>query len=405
MDKSIKSSYNRWTPVIAGIAIQLCLGTAYIWGVFQPEVIKLLKYNNQDAGMTFALLLGVLTFGSTIGGLIQAKFSPKPVLIIGGLTLALGFFLASFATAEPWTLWVTYGIIGGFGMGITYTTTISVCQKWFPDKRGLITGLIVSALGFGGLVFTPIANSLIASTGVLHTFGWLSLIFIIVTVAGAMFIKNPPVDYKPEGWTPPAKKESAIHVQDFTPLQVLKTPQFYMVTVALMLATAAGLMVINYAKTLGLEKGLTVAVATSGVMVISAFNSFGRLFWGWTSDRLGRRNTLLLLLLLAGTTILFVNMASSSLILVLIAIVGFSYGGFLGVFPALTADFWGVKNVGVNYGMVLLGFGAGAVISLRFAGYFKDLTGGLVVPFIAASIAAYAGAVLIFLLRNPKLKS
>ena len=159
----------------------------------------------------------------------------------------------------------------------------------FPDGFtlfccGLITGIIVSALGFGGLVFTPIAKSLISTTGVMSTFKWFAIIFVVVTFVGALFIKNPPAGYKPEGWTPPVKKAGAAHVQDFTPRQVLKTPQFYMITITLMFASAAGLMVIPFSKMLGISGGLPDAVAISGVMVISGFNSFGRLFWGWASD-------------------------------------------------------------------------------------------------------------------------
>lgn len=400
------ASFNRWIPVLAGIAIQLCLGTAYIWGVFQPEVVNTLQWSQKNAALTFSLLLGVLTFGSVIGGKIQDKFQPGPVIMGGGLILALGFFLSSFATPQtPWILWIAYGIIGGFGMGTTYTTTIAVCQKWFPDKRGFITGIIVSALGFGGLVFTPIAKALIASQGVMNTFSWFAGIFVVVTSIGGLFIKNPPAGYKPEGWNSPAPKTTDPHKQDFTPIQLVKTPQFYMVTATLMLASTAGLMVIPFAKILGLSGGLSDTSATLGVMVIAAFNSFGRLFWGWFSDKLGRKNTLLLLLLIAGTTILFVAAAKSFLILVLIGIVGFSYGGFLGVFPALTADYWGTKNMGVNYGLVLLGFGIGAIASSYIAGYFKDLTGGFTIPFIVASIASFIGAVIVFFLKHPKLKT
>ncbi|MCX7708687.1 MAG: OFA family MFS transporter [Clostridia bacterium] len=397
---------NRWIPVIAGIAIQLCLGTAYIWGVFQPEVVKTLAWSQKNAALTFSLLLVVLSFGSIVGGLIQGRFSSGFVILGGGLILGLGFFLASFATpANPWIMWITYGIIGGFGMGTTYTTTIAVCQKWFPDKRGLVTGIIVSALGFGGLVFTFVAKYLIATRGVMETFSWFAVIFVIVTFIGSFFIKNPPVDYKPKGWVPPVKStNSTVSAQNFTPTQMLKTPQFYLVTVALMTASAAGLMVIPFAKILGISGGLTDAVATSGVMVISVFNSCGRLFWGWVSDKLGRKNTLVGLMLIAGTSILFVAAAKSYMILVLIGIVGFSYGGFLGVFPSLTADYWGIKNMAVNYGLVLLGFGVGAVASSYIAGYFKDLTGGFTIPFIVASVAAFIGAGLMFLLKPPKLK-
>ncbi len=393
---------NRWIPVIAGIAIQLCLGTIYIWGVFQPAVVKLFGWSQTTAALTFSIVLAVFVIGSTIGGKIQDKLSPKPVVVGGGIILGLGIFLASFTTAGmPWWLWLTYGVIGGFGMGTTYTTIIACCQKWFPDKRGLITGMIVAALGFGGVVFTPIARFLIGSRGVMETFIWFAAIFIIVCVVGGQFIKNPPEGYKPEGWVPPAAKKGIVAL-DYTPSQMLRTPQFYIATITLMLACSAGLMVIPFAKVMGVQGGLSDVAATSGVMIISLFNSFGRLFWGAMSDKLGRKNTVLMLLLVAGVSTLFVASAKMYMILILIAIIAFMYGGFLGVFPALTADFWGLKNMGMNYGLVLLGFGVAAVASSKIAGYFKDLTNSFSVPFLIAAIAAFAGAALVFFLKPPK---
>jgi OFA family oxalate/formate antiporter-like MFS transporter len=383
----------------------LCLGTAYIWGVFQPAVTGLFGWSNATAALTFSFLLGVLTLGSTIGGKIQDKFTPKPVVLGGGLILGAGFILASLTTAAtPWWLWLTYGGIGGFGMGTIYTTVIACCQKWFPDKRGLITGLIVSALGFGGLVFTPVASTLIKSRGVLETFTWFGFIFIIVCTIGSQFIVNPLAGFTPEGWTPPAAKKGAHLVQDFTPKEVLQTPQFYMIVIAFMLATAAGLMVIPFAKVLGASGGLSPKVATAGVMVIAIFNSFGRLFWGGISDRVGRKNTLLILTLLAGASILFVASAQSYTILVLIGIVAFAYGGFLGTFPALTADYWGIKHMGTNYGMVLLGFGVGAVAASFIAGHLKDVYGNFSWAFIIASAASFLGFLLVLFLKPPSLK-
>lgn len=272
---------NRWIPVIACVIIQLCLGTAYIWSVFQSGIAKsLFDGDNAKAALTFSLLLGVLTFGSTIGGMLQDKFTPKPVVMGGGIILGLGFFLASFTTnAAPWMLWITYGVLGGFGMGMIYSTLIATCQKWFPDKRGMITGLIVSALGFGGVIFTPIARSLIKTVGELQTFAWLGIIFIVVCVGGSFFVKNPPVGFKPEGWVRPESKHNIIH-QDFKPSEMLRTPQFYIVTVTLMLACMAGLMMIGFASPIAVAKGLTLEIAAIGVMIISIFNSFGRLFWG-----------------------------------------------------------------------------------------------------------------------------
>lgn len=411
------SKIYRWVPVIASIAIQMCLGTAYIWSVFQSYLIisastpkALFNWPATHGTLAYALLLGVLTFGSTVGGRIQDRLkTPKPVIIAAGIIMGTSFFLAQYTTeATPWVLWLTYGVLGGFGMGMAYTTTIATCQKWFPDKRGLVTGIIVSALGFGGLVFTPVAEALIKRNGgndVLSTFAILGVFFVFVTVLGSFFIKNPPEGFRPEGWTPPAPKDGIV-AQNFTPLEVLKMPQFYMVTFAFMCATAAGSMMIPMAKILGLQpdSGLTKEAAVAGVMIIAGCNSFGRLFWGWVSDKLGRKNTLLLLLVITAASILCVSFAKAYLMLVTIAIIGFSYGGYLGVFPALSADFWGIKNAAQNYGMVLFGFGVGAVASSYTIAYFSA-TKAFSTAFLIAGIAAAVGFAIVLMLKPPKRKT
>ncbi len=418
-----QKTMNRWLPIIAAVVIQFCLGTAYIWSVFQTGIAnKLFNGDNASAALTFSILLGTLTLGSTIGGRMQDKHTPRPVVFWGGLILGFGFILASFASpAFPWLLWVAYGVTGGFGMGMIYSTLIATCQKWFPDKRGLITGIIVSALGFGGVIFTPIARALIGSVGELQTFMWLGIIFIVVTVIGSFFIINPPVGFKPEGFVPKKSKSNLIQ-QDFTSLEMIKTPQFYIVTVTFLLACMAGLMMIGFTAPIAIAKGLTAEVAATGVMTIALFNAFGRVFWGWLSDKIGRKNTLLLLLLITAGVILLVNMADGLMLLVLIAVIGFSYGGFLGVFPVLTAEYWGIKNMGSNYGIILLGFGIGAIVSSYIAGYYKNISNVVEMvdgvkkvigtdlskmqpAFIIASAAAILGFLLLVTLKHPKEKS
>ncbi|NLY43791.1 MAG: OFA family MFS transporter [Clostridiaceae bacterium] len=405
---------NRWIPIIASVAIQMCLGTAYIWGVFQSYLIvssttpdALFNWPATHGTLAYALLLLMLTVGSTAGGRIQDKLkSPRPVIMAGSIVLGIGFILVKYVTeSTPWLLWLSYGILGGFGMGMSYTTTIAACQKWFPDKRGFATGIIVSALGFGGLVFTPIAEALIKDYGVLNTFAIFGVLFMIVGVIGALFINNPPKDYKPEGWVPSSTK-NATTTHNYTPLEVLKTYQFYMIIIAFMCATAAGSMMIPMAKILGLQpsSGLTPEAAVIGVMAITGCNSFGRLFWGWISDRIGRKTTLLILLVIAGLSIVSVSFTTSYLMLAMIALIGFSYGGFLGVFPAITADYWGPKYVATIYGMILFGFGVGAVASSYIVAYLSQ-TKEFSKAFLIAGIASAIGFIIVLFMKAPKLKS
>ncbi|GAE88744.1 MFS transporter [Acetivibrio straminisolvens] len=243
---------------------------------------------------------------------------------------------------------------------------------------------------------------MIKDYGVLNTFAILGIVFFVVNLVGAFFIITPPEGFKPQGWTPPATK-NGVAVRSFTPSEALKTPQLYMVIVAFMCATAAGSMMIPMAKILGLQpgSGLTKEAAVAGVMIISAFNSFGRLFWGAISDRLGRKRTLLILLVIAAASILGVSFTKAYLMLAFIAIIGFSYGGFLGVFPALTADFWGTKNVATIYGLILLGFGVGAVASSYIVAYFSA-SKAFLTAFVIAGVAAIVGFAIIAFLKPPK---
>ncbi len=404
----MKQEHNRVIPVIAAISIQLCLGTAYIWSVFQAGIAEsLFAGNNANAALTFSILLAVLSVGSTIGGKLQDKIGPRLTVIIGGVILAIGFFFASFASAAlPWLLWVTYGVLGGLGMGFIYSTTIACAQKWYPDKRGLITGVIVSALGFGGVVFTPIVESIIKNfgngipgQGELASFRILALIFIVVCSVGGWFIKNPPANYAPEGWV---NKNPAAAALAMKPSEVLKTPQFYLLTFSLMLACMGGLMMIGFAKPIAVARGLA-ETATVGVFAITMFNSFGRLFWGFVSDKLGRKRTVVLLLGLTAVLSLCVNIATGYLVYVLIACIGFAYGGFLSTFPAFTADLFGAKYNATNYGIVLIGFGIGAVVASYIAGYYKNIAAtdiNLMFPaFVIASIAAVVAVISVLLIK------
>lgn len=406
--------YNRLIPVVASILIQMCLGTAYIWSVFQKGIATyLFNGDNASAALPFSLLLAILSIGSAVGGKVQDKIGPRPVILTGGVIVSIGFFLASLVKpALPQMIWLTYGILGGIGMGCMYSTTIACCQKWFPERKGLIGGIIVAALGFGGVVFTPVAKTLISSfgngvvgVGELKTFALLALIFIVVISICGSFVVNPPEEFIRNSTVVGTNKSGAV-VQQIAPSQLVKTPQYYILTITFMLACMAGLMMIAFAQPIAEAKGVDPKVAGVGVMVISIFNSIGRLAWGWVSDRFGRRQVLAFILMLTAIITLTINLFTGLFILILFGAIGFFYGGILGTFPAVTSDFFGTKNMGSNYGFVLIGFGIGAVASSYIAGHFKNIAIddiNLMFPaFIIAAIAAAIAAVLIFVIKPPK---
>lgn len=407
-----------FSAVFAAIAIQLTLGIAYIWSVFQTGVAdSIFAGDNAAAGLTFSLLLATLTIGSVIGGKLAVKYTTRIVVFAGGIILSAGFLLASFVKpGYGWLLWITYGLMGGVGMGFTYSTTIACAQKWFPHKKGFVTGIIVSALGLGGVVFTPIIEMLIktfggrgtqtALGGEPKTFMVLSAIFLAVCTVGSLFMKNPPDGFLASSASS-ASSASATEktARDYTSLEMLKSSKFYFIVFTFMLACMGGLMMIGFAKPIAEAKGLA-ETATIGVLAISMFNSFGRLLWGIVSDKIGRKNTIIILLSGSSGFSLLVTAVNGYWIYVLIAFIGFFYGGLLSTFPSLTADAFGAKHMATNYGFVLLGFGVGAIASSQIAGYYKNVAASdinLMFPaFVIASCCAAVGIILMIVLKKIK---
>ncbi|HBV87504.1 OFA family MFS transporter [Desulfosporosinus sp.] len=393
----------RWIVALAGMLIMLCSGAVYIWGVFQGPLVKMFSWTQATTALTFSFTLGIFALGTITGGRIQDKFGPREVASVGGLMIGLGVFLASYTTADkPWLLYLTYGVMMGFGVGMIYTPVIACVSKWFPDRKGTITGLVVGSLGAGGLLFTPIAKSLVISKGVLATFAIFGIVFGIMIIGAAQLLKNPPADYKPVGWTPPvAGTKAAFVTRNYSPKEMLVTPQFYMLAAILLIGCMSGLMVIPFGSVLAVQSGLSDYVATLAIMLISIGNAGGRFLWGAAADKMGRVRTLMVLLLVSGVTMLFLNALQGWMSLVGIGIVAFCYGGFLGTMPATVADFYGSKHLGVNYGLVLLFFSASAVGAPIVSGMAKDATGNFSGAFLIGGVASLIGLILAFILKPP----
>src|SRR3984957_15425149 len=216
------SNNKRWVIAVAGFLLQMALGAVYAWSVFRAPLVKQFHWSIEEVTFTFTVSICVLSVSCFFGGLWLNKKGPRVVALTGGFLYGLGVFLASFSANKLWWLYLSYGVIGGIGVGFSYIVPVAVLVKWFPDRRGLITGIAVGGFGAGALVTAPVATHLIQSVGVLQTFAYLGVAYLVVTVTGGLFMINPPDGYVAQGWTPTASEASHRSGHDYTLSEALK---------------------------------------------------------------------------------------------------------------------------------------------------------------------------------------
>src|SRR5579875_3141237 len=228
---------NRWGIAVAGVFMQIALGAVYAWSVFRNPLTKQFGWSISQVTLTFTIAIFVLGFGSFFAGLWLNHKGPRVVAMTGGALYGIGVFLASFSANKLWWLYLSYGVIGGAGLGFGYIVPVAVLVKWFPDKRGLLTGIAVGGFGAGALVTAPVASHLIRTVGVLSTFAYLGIAYLIVTVVAALFLINPPPDYRPAGWTPSTLRTSQRAARDYTLGEALRAWQWWVLWLLLFLNT------------------------------------------------------------------------------------------------------------------------------------------------------------------------
>ena len=395
---------NRWIILAASIIMNLCIGSAYAWSVFQKPLINLFGWTTAQTSLAFTLNLSLVPIAMIVAGKVQDQKGPRVVTLVGGLIFGAGIILAGF-TSSLTILYLTYGVLGGFGIGTVYACTVANTVKWFPDKRGLAGGLTAAGFGSGAVVFAPLAVSFINNYGVLASFKILGVIFMIGICACGTILKAPTQGWKPEGWEPKIKASSAGNI-DKTAQEMIKTPNFYILWCMYTIGCISGLMIIAHASPIGQEViGLTPEVAAVAVSFLGLSNTFGRIFWGTVSDKIGRYNALIGMYIVSGVLLLVLSTARNfPMFLIGICGIALSFGGFLGIFPSVTADNFGPKNLGINYGVVFTAFGVAAILGPRIAALVKQSSGGdYTRAFMIASAMNIAG-ILLTLAMKRKLK-
>ncbi|MCF7913293.1 MAG: OFA family MFS transporter [Candidatus Cloacimonetes bacterium] len=383
-----KKIMNRNFVVFGAIIIQLCLGAIYAWSVFTPTLADN-DWSKTQTQAVFAAGLALFAIVMVIAGRLMPKLGPRVLAMAGGIVLGLGYLLAGlFGGTDFWPIFIFVGIIGGSGIGLAYVVPIAVGMRWFPDKKGLITGLAVAGFGFGATLWVKLAGSwgnLIGSYGLSTTFTIYGIVFLLAVLIGSIWMVFPPEGWKPKGWNPTeTQKKADSSTKQHTSGEMLKTPQFYMILLTFAFGASAGLMTIGLMKLFPMQAledaGLT-KLAASGIagtamaVFFSLANGLGRIAWGAISDKLGRKKSIILMMVTQGIFVIcFQWIAGTPGLLYLGAtLIGFNFGGNFALFPTITADTFGAKYIGQNYGWVFLAYGIGGIFGPIMGGKLGDM--------------------------------
>lgn len=383
-NSSVVWDKKRWVILFFSCLINLCIGSMYAWSSLSAPMAEEL---NANLSVVFSTANAVSFIAMIIGGLLNDKYGPRWVMFAGGAMFGVGMFTSGLAQSVTHLI-LSYGICLGLGMSLVYGCTISNTIKFFPDKRGMVGGFTTASYGISSVIFAPLADWISSFLGARNTFMLLGSVFLVVICAGAFLMSRCPVGYIPAGFVPP-KGQTTRTVADKTPLQMLKTPVFYVMLVLLTCGGTFGLMIISGAKGLAMEMAkVSPATATLFVSVLCLFNTGGRLVAGTLSDRLGRINTITVALLMAmlglGALYLCADNGSVVFFAVGVMLIGVCFGTFMGVFPGFCTDQFGTKYNTVNYGIMWIGFSAAGIVGPTVLTAVHTATGSYHGAFVVA---------------------
>ncbi|WP_099468151.1 L-lactate MFS transporter [Konateibacter massiliensis] len=386
----------RWVVLIASCLINLCIGSLYAWSVFAAPMANHLGVEPGNLAIIFTITNAVGPITMIAGGRINDLLGPKWVIFTGGIVYGAGFIISSFSNSMT-TLGIGYGIGCGLAMGMIYGCTINNSIKFFPDKRGLIGGIATATFGFSSVLMPPIVNSMINKIGVLLTFRYVGIAFLVIICLCAFLIEKCPEGYMPENWKGSNHKTQK-KTMEKSWREMLKDPMFYLMFFMLICGAFYGLMIISQASPLAQNLiKVTPATAAVCVSVLALFNVGGRICAGFLSDLIGRVNTLFAMLILSILALgLLITCGEGDLtkFMVGISFIGVSFGAFMGVFPGFTADQFGAKNNSVNYGIMFIAFALAGVFGPIILKNMYSTYGVYTNAFLIGIVFAVAGLIL-----------
>lgn len=398
-----------WIVVFSGMCLNLALGVLYAWSVFGKQLTETVEkggfgWTKTQAALPYTIAIAFFALMMVPAGRLQDKIGPKFVAMAGAIFTSVGLIITSFSSPENiMPALIGFGVLAGTGFGLGYSAATPAAIKWFPpEKKGLITGIVVSGFGLAPVYIAPLSKYLLSNYGINNSFRMLGIAFAFVTIFVSQFITNPALP-KVAGKN---NAPSVLTRKDFGWEEMLKTSSFYLLWLEYACAATAGLMIIGHlAKIVAIQSNNTIKIGFLFVALLAIFNAGGRLIAGLVSDKIGRIKTIFLVCVTQAIVMFFFGKFSTIAQFTLgSAVVGFSYGACLSLFPSTTADYWGTKNLGLNYGIMFTAWGVGGVFGPLLAGKIADMTGTYNMAYLIASSLMIFAAALTFITKAPERK-
>lgn len=396
MNSIAKKQPNRNIILAACVVIMLCLGIIYMWSIFSKYVCAFYGWELSQVSLTSSIMFAAFVIGIIFGGKLQPKIGAKTTTIIGTILFAGGIFSTSFLPAAyPWLLYITYGILAGFGVGMGYACAIACCQAWFPDKRGFASGITLSAFGLSVVLFSPIAESLLNIYDPPTTFRILALIFFVICFVAALLIKDKVIE---ENLGVDGQQTEII--KQYQPKEMVKSKYFYQITTILLCTAPAYLIMIPILRPLGELRGLPSTLAVFSVMLVGICGCIGRFVIGSLSDKIGRKYALITTSAITIISSLLLISITGMGFLIVTAAIGFAYGGLTALIPPTAGDFFGIKYVASNVGCIMLGAAFSSVFFPIFINHLSPTSVDYSLYFIIPAITGVIALICVLFLKN-----